>query len=154
MLRATISDALKDAMKAKDARRVSTLRMVQAAIKDRDIAARTEGDGGPVADEAILQLLAKLVKQRRDSITAFQQGGREDLVAQEEAEIAVIEGFLPQGLSDADLDAAVRAAIAETGAAAIKDMGRVMAVLKQKHAGAIDLGKANGIAKALLTPGT
>ncbi len=153
MLRTRLSDALKTAMKAKDAPRVSTLRLILAALKDRDIAARTETDRTGVGEEEILLLLQSMVKQRRESITLYQQGGREDLAARELAEIAVIEGFLPQQMSLDEVEAAVRSAIAEVKAGGIKDMGRVIAVLKSRHAGEMDVAQAAALVKKHLSPG-
>ena len=150
MLRARLNDSLKEAMKAKDQRRVSTLRMVLAALKDRDIAARTEDSREGVPDDEVLQMLTKMVKQRRDSIAAFEQGGRPELAAAEAAEIAIIEEFLPQQMDEAEVRAAAAAAIAETGAASAKDMGKVMAILKERHAGQMDFARASGVVKSLL----
>ena len=150
MLRARLSEALKTAMKAHDARAVSTLRMVLATLKDRDIAARGKGNPDGIGDAEVQQMLQGMVKQRRESIVLYQQGNRPELVRQEQEEIAVIEGFMPQQLSDAELEAAVAEAIAATGAQSAKDMGRVMAALREKHAGQIDMAKAGGVAKRKL----
>ena len=151
MLRARLNDSLKEAMKAKEARRVSTLRMVMAALKDRDIAARTEDSREGVPDEEVLQMLSKMVKQRRDSITAFEQGGRPELAAAEAEEIAIIEEFLPRQMAEEEVRAAAAAVIAELGAAGPKDMGRIMAALKERHAGQMDFGRASGVVKSLLS---
>jgi hypothetical protein len=151
MLRDRLTDALKEAMRAKDARRVSTLRLILAALKDRDIAARGRGDGGPIGDDEILQMLQTMVRQRRESIALYQQGGRMDLADQEQQEIAIIEGFMPRQLGDDEIRAAGRAVIDELGAKGLKDMGRVMAALKERHAGQMDFAKAAGIVKSLLT---
>lgn len=152
MLRDRLNQALKDAMKAKDARRIATLRLILAALKDRDIAARTSGDDRTGIPEAeILSMLQTMVRQRRESIAAYQQGGRDDLVAQEKEEIAIIEDFLPQQLSEAEVEAAAKAAIAEVGAQGIKDMGKAMGVLKAKYAGQMDFAKAAAVLKGLLT---
>jgi len=151
MLRARLNDSLKEAMKAKEARRVSTLRMVMAALKDRDIAARTEDSREDVPDDEVLQMLSKMVKQRRDSIAAFEQGGRPDLAAVEAEAIAIIEEFLPRQMAEAEVQAAAAAIIAELGAAGPKDMGRVMAALKERHAGQMDFGRASGVVKSLLS---
>ena len=151
MLRARLNDSLKEAMKAKEARRVSTLRMVMAALKDRDIAARTEDSREDVPDDEVLQMLSKMVKQRRDSIAAFEQGGRPELAAVEAEEIAIIEEFLPRQMAEAEVKAAAAAVIAELGAAGPKDMGRVMAALKERHAGQMDFGRASGVVKSLLS---
>jgi uncharacterized protein len=150
MLRARLSEALKTAMKAHEARAVSTLRMVLSTLKNRDIAARDKGNMAGIDDGEIASMLQGMVKQRRESIVLYEQGNRPELARQEAEEIAIIEGFLPQQLSDAELEAAVKAAIAATGAANAKDMGRVMAALREKHAGQMDFAKASGAAKKLL----
>ncbi|WP_374304241.1 GatB/YqeY domain-containing protein [Ferrovibrio sp.] len=152
MLRETLNQALKDAMKAKDAQRTATLRLILAALKDRDIAARTSGDDRTgIPDDAILSLLQTMVKQRRESITMYEQGGRQDLADKEKSEIAVIESFLPKQLSESEVEAAARAAIAEVGAQGIKDMGKAMGVLKAKYAGQMDFAKAAAILKSQLS---
>ncbi len=150
MLRARFSESLKAAMKAHDARTVSTLRMVLSSLKNRDIAARDKGNTTGIDDAEISQMLQGMVKQRRESMALYEQGKRPELAAQEAEEIAIIENFLPKQLSDAELDDAVRAAIAASGAASAKDMGRVMAALREKHAGQMDFAKASGAAKKLL----
>jgi len=148
-MRDALMNEVKAAMKAGDKDRLSTLRLVQAAIKDRDIANR--GSGKDMAgDDEILQLLAKMVKQREESAKAFEDGGRPELAAKERGEIAVIRDFMPKQMGEAETEAAVRAAIAETGAAGVKDMGRVMAALREKHAGRMDFGQASGLVKGLL----
>ena len=146
-LRTQFTDALKASMRAGDSARTSTLRMILAKVKDIDIAARP---APAVSDDAIVSALRGMVKSRRESVALYQQGHREDLVAKEEAEIAVIESFLPQQMDDAAVQAAVDGAIAETGAAGPKDMGRVMAALKAKHAANLDLGRATPLVKARL----
>jgi uncharacterized protein len=148
-MRETINEALKTAMKAQDRLRVSTLRMVQAAIKDRDIANRGAGKEAAGNDE-VAQLLAKLVKQREDSAKAYDDGGRPELAAQERAEIDIIRGFMPKQLGEAEIEAAAREAIAATGAASAKDMGKVMAALREKYVGQMDFGRASGVVKKLL----
>jgi uncharacterized protein YqeY len=150
MLRARFSESLKTAMKAHDARAVSTLRMMLSALKNRDIAARDKGNMTGIDDAEIGQMLQGMVKQRRESIVLYEQGKRPELAAQEAAEIAVIESFLPKQLSDAELDEAVKAAIAAAGAASAKDMGRVMTALRESHAGQMDFAKASAAAKKLL----
>jgi len=151
MLRERINDAVKDAMRAKDAPRLSALRMITAALKDREIAARIEpGGGGPLSDEQIFQVLQKMIKQREDSAAQYRQGKREDLVAKEEAEIAVCREFMPQAMDAAAVDAAVKATVTELGATTIKDMGKVMSALKAKYAGQMDFGKAGAVVKRLL----
>ena len=148
-MRATISEALKTALKAQDKLRVSTLRMAQAAIKDRDIANRGAGKE-PASNDEVAQLLAKLVKQREDSAKAYDDGNRPELAAQERSEIDIIRGFMPKQLGDAEVEAAAREAIASSGAASGKDMGKVMAALREKYAGQMDFGKASGVVKRLL----
>ena len=149
-MRETLSAALKDAMRAKDADRLSTLRLINAAIKDRDIAARGEGAEGPVADEVILGLLGRMVKQRQESARAYAEGARPELAAKELDEIKVIEEYLPRQLTEAESAAAVQAAIAQTGATALRDMGKVMAVLKTRYTGQMDFGRVGPLVKAQL----
>jgi len=152
MLRDQLNEALKDAMRARDSRRTATLRLILAAMKDRDIAARTDAaDRAGISDDQILSMLQTMIRQRRESILAYEQGNRPDLVQQEKDEIAIIEGFMPKQMDQAEVEAGVRAAIAEVGAQGIKDMGKTMAVLKAKYAGQMDFGKASGILKALLS---
>jgi uncharacterized protein len=150
MLREAFSERLKAAMRAKDARTVGAVRLILAAVKDRDIAARGAGNAAGVGDPEILRLLQGMVKQRRESIALYRQGNRPELAAKEEAEIAVIEGFMPRQMGDAEIAAAARAAIGETGAEGPKDMGRVMAVLREKHTGVIDMARAGAVVKQLL----
>jgi uncharacterized protein YqeY len=130
MLRATLNDALKTAMKAKNQRATSTLRLILAALKDRDIAARGTGSSEPISDAAILEMLQKMIKQRHESIEMYRKGAREDLVKQEQEEIVVIESFLPKQMDEAETTQAVDAAIAAVGATGIKDMGKTIAALK------------------------
>ena len=153
MLRSRLSEALKEAMKAKDARRVSTLRLILAAIKDRDIQARTDGVTDGVPDDDILAVLQKMIKQRRESIEHYEAGGRLELAEQEQEEIAIIQEYLPKQLTEAETEAAAREAIEAVGAGGIKDMGRVMAHLKERHSGEMDFGKAGPVVKRLLTGG-
>ena len=150
-MRDRLSAALKDAMRAKEADRLSTLRLINAAIKDRDIAARGEGTEGPVSDAVILGLLGKMVKQRQESARAYEECGRLELAAKELAEIKVIEEYLPRQLSEAESEAAVVAAIAEVGAVSIRDMGKVMAVLKGKYTGQMDFGRVGPLVKERLS---
>ena len=150
MLRDDINNALKEAMKARDERRVSTLRMVNAAVKDRDIEARGLGKG-PLSDEELLGLFQKMIKQRQDSVEAYQKGGRADLVTQENEEIAIISSYLPKQMSEDEMKSAIAAAIKETGAASMKDMGKVIGALRGKYAGQMDFGKASGLVKAALS---
>ena len=146
--RTEITDALKEAMKAKDAARLGTLRLINAAIKDRDIDLRSEGR--EVTDDEILGILGKMVKQRQESAKAYEEGGRLELAEGELSEIKVITGFLPAQLSEADATAAVDAAIAEVGAESIRDMGKVMGVLKGKYTGQMDFGAVGPMVKARL----
>jgi uncharacterized protein YqeY len=148
-MRATIAEALKSALKAGDKRRLLTLRMIQSAIQDRDIANRGAGKGA-AGDDEVLQILAKMVKQREESAKAFEDGNRPELAAQERDEIEIIRAFQPQQLSDDEVEAAAREAIAAIGAGGPKDMGRVMAALKERFAGKMDFGKASAIVKQLL----
>ena len=150
MLRDDINNAVKEAMKARDERKLSTLRMVNSTIKNADIEARGQGKP-PLADGDLLSLLQKMIKQRQESVELYEKGNREELAAQERAEIAVISAYLPKQMSDDDVKAAVAAVIAETGASGIKDMGKVVGALKAKYAGQMDFGKASGVVKAGLT---
>jgi uncharacterized protein YqeY len=149
-MRDRLMEDVKAAMKAGDRPRLSTLRLIQAAIKDRDIANRGAGKDA-ASDDEILQLLAKMVKQREESAKAFEDGGRAELAATERAEIAVIRDFMPKQMDQAETEAAIRVVVAETGAAGIKDMGKVMAALRERYAGQMDFGKASGTVKALLS---
>lgn len=151
MLRDRLNGALKDAMRAKDMARVTTIRMILAAFKDRDIAARTEGPDGGVGEAELVNVLQKLVKQRRDSIEAYEKGGRPELADKERAEIAIIEDYLPQQMSEDEAKAAIATAIADSGAAGMKDMGKVMALLRERHGGTMDFGKASPLVKAALS---
>lgn len=150
-LRERINEQLKEAMKAKDQRRVSTLRMILAAIKDKDIAARTETSREGISDEDVLSLLAKMVKQRDDSITAFVVGNRPDLADAEREEIAIIREFMPKQMSEEDAKAAAAETIKDVGASSMKDMGKVMAALKERYAGQMDFAKASALVKDLLS---
>jgi uncharacterized protein len=150
MLRQRFTDTLKEAMKAKEELTVSTVRLVIARLKEQDIEARGRGKSEGIGDAEIQQMLQGMIKQRRDSIVLYEQGKRPELVAKEQGEIAIIERFLPQQLDEAELEAAVKAMIAELGAHGMKDMGRVMAALRERHAGQIDAGKASQVAKRLL----
>jgi uncharacterized protein YqeY len=148
-LRTEFTDALKTAMLAGDAPRVSTLRMITAKLKDADIAARPKGITA-IPDDEIQAMLRAMIKSRRESVALYEQGNRPELAAKELAEIAVIESFLPQAMDPAAVDAAVTAAITETGAASIKDMGKVMALLKSRHGAALDMATANPLVRAKL----
>ena len=149
-MRKRLNEALTTAMKAKQPRRVSTVRLVKAAIKDRDIAARGEGDGEPVSDDEILNILQKMIKQRHDSITHYEEGGRMELVQQEQEEIEIIREFMPAQISEEEMEAAVEEVIAEVGATGIKDMGRTMGTLKERYAGRMDFSQAAGAVTRLL----
>ena len=150
-LRDEISAALKDAMKAGDKKRLGAIRLMQAAIKDKDINSRTEGhESALTPDSGIVELFAKMVKQRQDSIAAYEQGNRPELAQNERDEIAVIQSFMPKQMNDEEAKAAVAGVIAAVGASSVKDMGKVMAELKAKLAGQMDMGKAGAIVKALL----
>ncbi len=151
MLRERLNDALKEAMKAKDSRRVSTLRLILAALKDRDIAARGKGESEEVGEDQILQMLSTMVRQRRESIAQYEQGGRVDLAEQEQEEIAIIEDFLPQQLSEDETRDVAQSLVGELNASGIKDMGRVMGEIKKRYAGQVDMGKASALVKDLLS---
>ncbi len=150
VLRDDINKALTEAMKAKNERAVSTLRMVNASLKNADIEARGQGKP-PLADAEVLGLLQKMIKQRQESVELYQKGGRADLVKQEQEEIAIITGYLPKQMSDGEMTAAIEAAVKETGAADMKDMGKVIGVLRGKYAGQMDMAKASGMVKAKLS---
>ncbi len=150
MLRTQLSDELKGAMKARDSCAVSTIRLILAALKDRDIAARGQGRGDKISDEQILEVLQKMVRQRKDSIEMYAKGRRPDLVDRENREIGVIETFLPKPLDESEVHAAVEGLIAELGAETIKQMGQVMAELKRRYAGRMDFAKASALVKKRL----
>lgn len=150
MLRQTLNEALKDAMRAKDQRTVATVRLIIAALKDRDIAARTRGQMDGVDDAEILAMLQTMVKQRRESIIMYEQGGRQELAQQEAEEITVIENFLPKQLGEDETRDAIAALIAEIGATGVKDMGKVMAELRGRFAGQMDFTKASAIVREKL----
>jgi uncharacterized protein YqeY len=150
-LRLQLNDAMKEAMKAKDAKRLATVRLILAALKDRDIAARSETNKDLVGDDDILTLLAKMIKQREESATAFDAGNRPEMAAGEREEIAVIRTFMPAQMDDAALKDAVAKTIAEVGATSVKDMGKVMAVLKERFAGQMDFSKASAATKDALS---
>ena len=150
-MRDDLNRALKEAMRAKDERGVSTLRLILAALKDRDIAARAKGNNDGISDDEILQMLQSMVKQRKDSISMYEKGGRLELAEGEQQEIDIIQRFLPKQMSDEEIKAAVEAVIAELGASGLKDMGGVMGELRTRHAGCMDFGKASPIVKASLS---
>ena len=149
MLRDDINNALKDAMKARDERRVSTLRLINSSLKNADIEARGQNKG-PLGDDELLALLAKMIKQRQESIELYEKGGRAELAQQERDEIAIIAAYLPKKMSDAEVRTAITQAIAESGASSMKDMGKVIAALKGRYAGRMDFGKVSPLVKELL----
>ena len=150
MLRQAFTDRLKQAMKAREARTVSTVRLILTGLKERDVARRAEGNAEGIAEPEIARMLQSMIKQRRELIALYEQGNRADLAQQERDEIGVIESFLPQQMTEDQIAAAAQAVIAETGAAGIKDMGKVMATLREHHAGSMDFSRAGPIVKRLL----
>jgi hypothetical protein len=150
MLRNEIKESLKEAMKSKDKRRISTLRLILATLQDRDLAARDKGADEGITDDEILQMLTTMVRQRKDSIAAYEKGGRVDLATSEQEEINIISGFLPKQFDAAETQAAVESVIAEIGANGLKDMGKTMAELKKRYAGQMDFSKASAIVKDTL----
>lgn len=153
MLRDELGVSLKTAMKEKNTVAVSTVRLILTAIKDRDIAARTDGKDDGISDQEILKVLQTMVKQRRESIDLYEKGGRAELAEREREEITIIEDFLPRQLGDEEINAAVGGVIDETGAATIKDMGKAMSVLRERYAGQMDFGKASAVLKERLNAG-
>ena len=151
MLRQRLMDDLKAAMKSREQRAVSTLRLIMAALKDRDIAARSRGVNDGVDDAEIVEMMQKMVRQRQESVALYRQGNRPELVAQEEGEIAIIEGYMPQKLSDAETQGAIDAAVKELGAQTLKDMGRVMTLLKERYSGRMDFGQVGPQVKQRLS---
>jgi uncharacterized protein len=149
MIRDDIKAALVGAMKAGDKDRTAAIRLIQAAVKNRDIELRTS-ESTPDDDVLVTEVLQKMIKQRRESIALYEQGGRNELAENERKEVAVIEGFLPKQMSEDEANAAIDRIIAETGASSVKDMGRVMAALKERHASELDMSKASGLVKARL----
>jgi uncharacterized protein YqeY len=149
-LRDQLNTAVKEAMKARDQKRLGTLRLIQANIKDKDIASRTEESRDGISDDEILALFGKLVKSREDSIALYEKGGRPELAEAEKAEIAILHEFMPRQLDETETKAAIAAVVAETGAASLKDMGKVMAALKERYTGTMDFGKAGAMVKAQL----
>ena len=149
MIRDDINNALKEAMKAKDERKISTLRLMNATIKNADIEARGAGKG-PLADGDLLGVFQKMIKQRQESKELYEKGGRPELAKQEADEIVIIQGYLPKQMSEAEVAAAIDAAIKETGAAGVKDMGKVIGALKGKYAGQMDFGKVSALVKGKL----
>lgn len=153
MLRNAFPEALRAALKNQEKRAISTVRLIIAALKDRDIAARGKGNTDGIGDDEILQMLQTMVKQRHDSIEMYEKGGRLELAEQEREEIAIIEDFLPQQLGDAEIGAAVDQVIAEVGAGGMKDMGNVMGALRDRYTGQMDFGKASALVKEKLGAG-
>ena len=153
MLRNAIPEAMRTALKEQDKLTVSTARLIMAALKDRDIAARGKGNTEGIGDDEILQMLQTMVKQRRDSIEMYEKGGRLELAEQEAEEITIIERFLPQQLGDAEIGAVVDQVIADVGAGGLKDMGNVMSALRERYAGQMDFGKASALVKEKLGAG-
>ncbi len=150
MLREAFADRLKQAMRARDAPTISAVRLILAQLKDRDVAQRGTARPEPLSDPDILRMLQGMIKQRRESIALYEQGRRPELAAKEAGEIAVIESFMPQQMNDAEIEAAAAAVIAAAGAAGIKDMGKVMAALRERHSGVLDMAKAGAVVKRLL----
>ena len=151
-MRDRFTTEMKEAMKAGDKRKLGTVRLIQAALKDKDIEARGAGRG-QASDEEILGLLQKMIKQRQESMAIYEENGRPELAQAEREEAAVIQSFLPKQMDEAEIRAAVAAAIAETGAASMKDMGKVVGALRGKHAGRMDFAKASGLVKEMLPKG-
>ncbi|MEM6275718.1 MAG: GatB/YqeY domain-containing protein [Pseudomonadota bacterium] len=149
-LRERLTNGVKDAMKSGEKERLQTLRLVNAALKERDIVARTEGRGDKVGEDEILSLLGKMVKQRIESAKVYEEGGRIELAEKERAEIVILEDYLPKQLSESETEAAIAAAIESTGAESLRDMGKVMASLKSQYTGQLDFGKVGGLVKARL----
>jgi len=151
-LREQFNEQMKEAMKAKDTRRLSTLRMINAALKDKDIANRTETSRDGISDDEILGLLGKMIKQREESAEAFDKGGRPEMANSEREEVEIIRAFMPKQMSADEQRAAISGVITDVGATSMKDMGKIMAALKERYAGQMDFGKASGMVKELLTP--
>ena len=147
MLRTELNEAMKTAMRAKDTAGLGTIRLILAALKDRDIAARSKGNYDGIPEDEILQMFNSMIKQRRESITLYEQGGRCELAQKEQEEIVVIQRFMPKQMGEAEVLAAVKGAIASADAKGLKDMGRVMAVLKEKYAGQMDFTRASGLVR-------
>ena len=150
MIREQIKAKLIEAMKAKDEQTTGTLRLINAAIKDKDIEARPKGNPNGIDDSAVMSLLQSMIKQRKESIEMYRQGHRDDLAAKEQAEVDLIQSFLPQQMTEEEMNAAIRDVITQTGATSIKDMGKVMGAVKAKYAGRMDMGRASGLIKAAL----
>ncbi len=153
MLRERLSDRLRSAMKGREKRAVSTVRLILTAVKDRDIAARGKGNADGISDHEILQVLQTMVRQRHESIALYEQGGRLELAEQEAEEITIIESFLPPRLDETAMEEAIRSVVGEIGASSIKDMGRTMAILRERYAGQMDFAKASAVVKVQLNAG-
>lgn len=150
MIREQIKAKLIESMKAKDEQATGTLRLINAAIKDKDIEARPKGNPNGIDDSAVMSLLQSMIKQRKESIEMYRQGHRDDLAAKEQAEVDIIQSFLPQQMTEEEMKAAIRDVITQTGATSVKDMGKVMGTVKAKYAGRMDMGRASGLIKAAL----
>lgn len=150
MIREQIKAKLIESMKAKDEQATGTLRLINAAIKDKDIEARPKGNPNGIDDSAVMSLLQSMIKQRKESIEMYRQGHRDDLAAKEQAEVDIIQSFLPQQMTEEEMKVAIRDVITQTGATSVKDMGKVMGTLKAKYAGRMDMGRASGLIKAAL----
>ncbi len=151
MLREQLTDAMKQAMRDKDKRRLTTIRLILAAIKDRDIAARTDKNASQDEDAVVLEILAKMIKQRKESFVVYEEAGRLELAQQEQDEMEIIAEFQPRQMSDDEIEAVVREAIAETGASGLKDIGKIMASLKAEYAGQMDFSRASAMARSELS---
>lgn len=151
MLRDQLTEAMKQAMRDKDKRRLTTIRLILAAIKDRDIAARTEKKTTPDENTVVLEILAKMIKQRKESFVVYEEAGRLELAQQEQDEIEIISEFQPRQMPDEEIEAAVREAIAETEASGLKDIGKIMAILKEKYTGQMDFSRASALARSALS---
>ncbi len=150
MIREQIKAKLIESMKAKDEQATGTLRLINAAIKDKDIEARPKGNPNGIDDSAVMSLLQSMIKQRKESIEMYRQGHRDDLAAKEQAEVDIIQSFLPQQMTEEEMKVAIRDVITQTGATSVKDMGKVMGTVKAKYAGRMDMGRASGLIKAAL----
>ncbi len=150
MIREQIKAKLIESMKAKDEQATGTLRLINAAIKDKDIEARPKGNPNGIDDSAVMSLLQSMIKQRKESIEMYRQGHRDDLAAKEQAEVDIIQSFLPQQMTEEEMKVAIRDVITQTGAISVKDMGKVMGTVKAKYAGRMDMGRASGLIKAAL----
>ncbi len=151
MLRDTISSELKNAMKSKNTTKTATLRLILAAIKDRDIAVRSDGNPSGIGDEEVMKVLETMIKQRRESIGMYEKGGRPELADREASEIEIIQSFLPEQMPEPEVNAAIEALIRESGASSLKDMGPLMAALRQRYAGRMDFGQASAFLKTALS---